>query len=61
MLFLVELDQVKSGGMLTPEAGRAFVEQIIFPTLARVEQLAAENCSKSRRELPQRFRWARPR
>jgi hypothetical protein len=42
MLFLVELDHVKSGIMLGPEAGRAFIEQIIFPTLARAEQLVAE-------------------
>ncbi len=41
MLFL-ELDHVKSGVLLTPEAGRAFIEQIIFPTLARAEQLVAE-------------------
>ena len=42
MLFLVEVDQVKSGMPLTADAGRAFVEQIIFPTLARADQLAAE-------------------
>jgi|SRR5215471_3162531 len=42
MLFLVELDHVKSGIVPTPEAGRAFVEQVIFPTLARAEQLVAE-------------------
>ncbi len=42
MLFFVELDHVKSGLTLTPEAGRAFIEQIIFPTLARSEQLVAE-------------------
>ena len=42
MLFLVELDHVKSGIMPTPEGGRAFIEQIIFPTLARAEQLEAE-------------------
>src|SRR5437016_4661924 len=28
--------------MLTPEAGRAFMEHIMFPTLARTEQLDAE-------------------
>ena len=28
--------------MLTPEAARAFIQQIIFPTLARAEQLMAE-------------------
>ena len=37
MLFLVELDHVKSGMMVLPEAGRAFIEQIIFPTLSRAE------------------------
>jgi len=42
MLFLVELDHVKSGAMLTPEAARAFIEGIILPTLARAEQLVAE-------------------
>ncbi len=42
MLFLVELDHIKSGVPPTPEAGRAFIEQIIFPTLARAEQLVSE-------------------
>jgi muconolactone delta-isomerase len=42
MLFLVELDHVKSGNLSTPDAGRAFIEQIILPTLARGEQLIAE-------------------
>ncbi len=42
MLFLVELDHVKSGVSLTPEAGRAFIQQIIFPTLAQAEQLVAQ-------------------
>ncbi len=42
MLFLVELDHVKSGQPLTPEAGRTFVEQIILPTLARAEHLTKE-------------------
>jgi muconolactone delta-isomerase len=41
MLFLVELDHVKAG-LSTPEAGRAFIEQVIFPTLARADQLVAE-------------------
>jgi len=39
MLFLVEMDRVKSGITPTPESGRVFIEQIIFPTLARAEQL----------------------
>src|SRR5215831_11543115 len=42
MLFLVELDQVKSGLPLSPEAGQDFIEQVILPTLARAEQLVAE-------------------
>ena len=42
MLFLVELDHVKSGMMVLPEAGRAFIEQIIFPTLSLAEQLVTE-------------------
>ncbi len=42
MLFLVELDHVKFGSASTPDAGRSFIEQIIFPTLARAEQLVAE-------------------
>jgi muconolactone delta-isomerase len=42
MLFLAELDHVKSGATLTPETGRVFIEQVIFPTLARAEQLVAE-------------------
>jgi muconolactone delta-isomerase len=39
MLFLIELDHVKQGTPLTPEIGRAFIEQTIFPTLARAEEL----------------------
>jgi hypothetical protein len=39
MLFLIELDHVKQGTALTPEIGRAFIEQTIFPTLARAEEL----------------------
>ena len=42
MLFLVELDHVKSGVQMTPEAARSFIEQVIFPTLARAEQLTNE-------------------
>ena len=42
MLFLVELDHVKSGRLSTPETGRAFIEKVIFPTLARAEQLVEE-------------------
>ena len=39
MLFLIELDHLKQGTPLTPEIGRAFIEQTIFPTLARAEEL----------------------
>lgn len=42
MLFLVELDHVKPTTPVTPEAGRAFIEQIILPTIARAEQLVSE-------------------
>jgi muconolactone delta-isomerase len=42
MLFLVELDRVQSGNMPTPESGQTFIEQIIFPTLARAEEFVAE-------------------
>ena len=42
MLFLVELDHVKSGMMPTSEASRAFIEEIILPTLERAEHLMAE-------------------
>ncbi len=42
MLFLVELDRVNPGTMVTPESGRAFIKSVIFPTLARAEQLVAE-------------------
>jgi hypothetical protein len=42
MLFLVELDHVKPTAPIPPEAGRAFIEQIVLPTLARGEQLMAE-------------------
>lgn len=42
MLFLVEIDRVQTGAVPSPEAGRAFIEQIILPTIARAEQLFAE-------------------
>jgi muconolactone delta-isomerase len=42
MLFLVELDLVRSGLPAAPEAVRTFIEQIILPTIARAEQLIAE-------------------
>jgi hypothetical protein len=42
MLFLVELDHVNSGTTLSREAGQAFIEQVILPTLAQAEKLVAE-------------------
>jgi hypothetical protein len=42
MQFLVEFDHVKSGAPLTPDAARSFIEQVIFPTIARAEQLVKE-------------------
>jgi muconolactone delta-isomerase len=42
MRFLVELDHVKTGQPLTQDAARSFIEGIIFPTIARAEQLAQE-------------------
>ena len=41
MLFLAELDRVTPDAPMTPEAGRAFIEQVIFPTIARAEELLA--------------------
>src|SRR3989442_14002494 len=42
MLFLVELDHVESGNVPSPDAGRGFIEQVILPTLARLDQLVAD-------------------
>jgi muconolactone delta-isomerase len=42
MQFLVELDRVNPGNTPTPEGGHTFIQQVIFPTLARAEQLMAE-------------------
>ncbi len=42
MKFLVELDHVKTGQPLTRDTVRSFVEGIIFPTIARAEQLIQE-------------------
>ena len=42
MLFLVEVDHVESGNVSSPDAGRGFIEQVIFPTLTRLDQLVAE-------------------
>ena len=42
MLFLAELDYARSGPPPGPEAGTAFIEQVILPTIARAEQLVAE-------------------
>jgi muconolactone delta-isomerase len=42
MIYLIEIDHVKSGAAPTPETGREFIEQIIFPTIALAEELVAE-------------------
>ena len=42
MLFLVELDYVRSGPPPGPEDGIAFIERAILPTIARAERLVAE-------------------
>ena len=42
MKFLVELDHVKTGPPLTQDTARSFIEGIIFPTIARAEQLIQE-------------------
>lgn len=42
MYFLVEMDYVQSGVMPANEVRRAFIEQVILPTLALAEQYAAE-------------------
>src|SRR5215471_19020316 len=42
MQFLVELDHVKSGAQMSPEAARFFIEHVIFPTIERAEQLIRE-------------------
>jgi len=42
MLFLIELDRVNPGSTPTPDGSRTFIEQVIFPTLDRAEQLVAE-------------------
>jgi hypothetical protein len=39
---LSKLDHVKTTAPTTPEAGRAFIEQVIVPMLARGEQLMSE-------------------
>ena len=42
MLFLVELDHVRSGAPLSPQAARTFIEEVIFPTISRGEELVDE-------------------
>lgn len=42
MRYLVEIDHPKTGQLVTQEASRAFIEQVIFPTLSRAEQLVQE-------------------
>jgi len=40
--FLVELDHIKTGELFTENTARSFIEGIIFPTIARAEQLVQE-------------------
>src|SRR5262249_373216 len=47
MLFLIELDNVKQRTPLRPQTGRALIEQTIFPTRARAEELV-----KAKKILP---------
>ena len=42
MKFLVELDHIKTGELFTENTARSFIEGIIFPTIARAEQLVQE-------------------
>ena len=42
MKYLVELDYHKTGQPFTEDTARIFTEHIIFPTLARAEQLVKE-------------------
>ncbi len=42
MKFLVELDHVMKSQPFTEEARRDFIENIIFPTLARAEELVQQ-------------------
>ncbi len=42
MLFLVEMDYVRSGALPTPENGKFFIENFILPTLSMVEKLISE-------------------
>jgi muconolactone delta-isomerase len=42
MKFLVEIDHPKTGQPLSADAARAFVTNVILPTLARAEQLVQE-------------------
>ena len=42
MDFLVEMDHVKSGAVLTNETRKEFIEGIILPTLALAERYAAD-------------------
>lgn len=42
MKFLVELDHIKTGQPFTEETTRSFIEGIIFPTIAKAEQLVEQ-------------------
>lgn len=42
MKFLVELDHLKTGQPFTEDTARSFIQDIIFPTLDKAEQLAQQ-------------------
>ncbi len=42
MKFLVEIDHPKTGQPFSADSARAFITNVIFPTLAQAEQLARE-------------------
>ena len=44
MKFLVELDHPKTGQWLNAAAARAFVEEVVFPSLERAEALVSQGC-----------------
>jgi muconolactone delta-isomerase len=44
MKFLVEMDHSKTGQRLNDAAARAFVDEVIFPTLDRAQSLVEQGC-----------------
>ena len=45
MLFLVEVDHVKSGDLPNPEAARKLIEQVILPTVVRKKSIPTKSAS----------------